>query len=472
MSSSLWGCDTVTALRSRPFVFIATVIGLFFTCDTSVRLAANDDTELGRAVIGDELASTLEMIATHCKASIEQVKTWRGECVFLDAKCFNNREMILPTGNEESSDWIPIDSEDHEAATFVRGTGIDNGYWLIQRGTCSFVLDNDHVKYRAFHKPVETVEAWDLTKQEKFQSKRARRSSYTITSPESVLEFSPTNAVTRLQTSGNIIAENFPKARAVYVLAPLTGKAPVEIVDVRECFSINRVRATGEGMWYWKRPERFAAVAKKNTSDQNGGAEAVTPQLYVTETSQPTYSLVISNTTGNSLKLVFDGSVGFNVTSCTQTTNNVVNLNKTLKYEQKNEVYIPVECSEWRTTVDGSGKPSGAFGRVMKIETSALNQEIDENEFDIRRLNYKYGDRMFEEQTSKISVFDGEEFVSADDFQFDEERWREAQSIGHPSKQAPKPAPVAQGNRWLLLINIVVALLVVVLIVARTVKSK
>lgn len=371
----------------------------------------------GRQVEADERLKTLEMLITRMQQNYQRIKSWSGTYEATQRVRHFGVNPSLPENQKYEQYWVsggqPLDR-----ATIKTGPDEGDGFWIIKKGVVRFSLDAIEKKCHASYSALDSDGYIDVPKGAEIRSTRPGDSAHWIITDQFHVQFETESQRGRLPEFKEI--DPIRSGRVLY--RSFTNKATRRdfMIDPHVFFSIHSFRSD-RFLWHhcatysrWLRGE--ATNAMQDVAQQKLA-------IYVSADEPPTYTVVLHF--GESVSISqYDGKFGFNLTNDVQTDRKIqFSRHNTTTYRNVAGTFLP-EKIERQYFIDNppEGSRHAELNSYTLLETQ-LNPAIPAHEFEMTSLDLTYGDRLFDQTTQKLYVYDDQAgFVLATEFTLDPSR--------------------------------------------------
>lgn len=377
-----------------------------------------------RELVGEEKFQTLKMMADRLHDNFDHLKTWSGEYEFFD-KFAEARGVPSKPPEGDSTEMNSLDRWQEVIGELTPESPVRKGRWTFQTGRLQFSVDYAAGKIHSYADCVNPVGYIDVATGRQVRMLSSTRSEECIETPEDLWEFHP--SVLRPQLLG------YPEVSTV---ASQGGPVAFRFGTKRRfglssgAIDVRRFAEPGEGTYgdvSWKNYKApssrllWIVLALRDNAILPRRNEYVEKLSIYTNSADPP-QIRIEHRDGNEAT-IYDGNAGFNITAWRRLTES-----QTVEYRKVDGLFIPDSYEDkFQWSYKGENFERHKVCRLVHCQ---VNEAIPAEEFQLNRSRLTYGTRLMDEVKDRLFVFDGTDFVPAEEF------------VPDPSRLAvPKPSP-------------------------------
>ncbi len=449
--------------RLIPGSQISLLAGLVFIWLVTVSDAYGaDHPEYGRTIDDlEERANVLEMLTLYMRANFGLIQTWTGSFEVVEQSLVARPRPTPPADNAQSEGWLAATDtpswgpEDMQVASVPT-----NGqHWRITKETCRFAIDMPHATSQvAIISDGATAYLGDQS--DKLVWRRViGRHNHRITNSDECVEFDTHELLGNIPNYPSIAGLPAAGGRVAFCRAPSKSRVKLMAFDPRDLFCAGSY-TPGADRFYWDRCKSRIKFLRQGKAGNS--------QLFATSDSPPTYTERSVSKDGREMITQFNGKVGFNATRYSESIDGRLQIQRLITFRLVSDIWIPQSA---QLTIATESEANPRIDRFLKLKEISLNQPVPDSEFALGQLGFEYGDRMVDEQKSRLLIHDGKDFVAAEGFTVDPKRMKQVEVVlsgaARLSNERQKAIVPRKGYKALLIVNVIAMLSVAGVMIYR-----
>lgn len=371
-----------------------------------------DAIQYDRKLSDAEQLQVLDMLVDQMRRNHEKIRTWKGEYRFVSGQR-TFRDDFRP---EKRYDFAPAGTPPRLASsTFPVGPRAGGGAWLINKCTLSFCLDQEIGRCHEFIDAEQPSGYLDVaTGAEGFYKNPNFAIAHYIVNPEDELIHIVHETAEGLRKFPTVEKVS-PRGDRLFHRRPPNGIEEGYFTDPRAFFLAH----DREGL-PWRDCETLSQAMRGKWGERHRRQFVQGYAIYVNHELPPVYTIV-QHKDDRDQYVVYDGKVGFLPTRKSYRTHGRRH-DQIMSYLPVGDVFIPKKSKE--TSIyrkNGRWLPMTYWS--YELISEEINVDIPDAEFSIAQFGLKYGDRLLDQSTQSLYVYDDQlGFVPAEEFQFDPTR--------------------------------------------------